>query len=231
MIVFLLSALSLTSAYSPHLSKPTNPPPSLPTRAIDRRTWLATSAAAAPSLLPFYANAAADLKLETFNDATHGFSLKVPADWQQSEQTLPDRRKLSMWRDPTDESTLLFIAYTPVRDDFTSLGSFGSVNEVAAQTIMPKGQIMGVEQDDAAQMLSATSEKSAYLFDYLQSLPTPAGGTTPTHFRTIFALQSGATGGAGSVLVTITAQSPESRYSSQLKPAFDSMIKSYGKSV
>lgn len=49
-----------------------------------------------------------------------------------------------------------------------------------------------------------------------------------THFRTIFALINGATGGAGSILVTATVQTPESMYAEK-KPLFDNIMASYGK--
>ena len=49
-----------------------------------------------------------------------------------------------------------------------------------------------------------------------------------THFRTIFSLTQGATGGAGAVLVTLTAQTPESRYGN-MKSLFDEIVDSYRK--
>jgi hypothetical protein len=201
---------------------------------LERRAWLATAATtAAATLVPLSARAEGTTSLKKFNDAKHGFSLSVPSDWTFSEQTLPDRREILLWQDPSDKSTLLFIAYTPLRDDYTSLGSFGSVETVAAQTILPKGAMMGEPEDPALKMVSATSEKQAYIFDYRHSVPGGQGDSTPvpTHFRTIFSMRQGATGGAGSVLVTITAQTPETRYTSQLQPTFDGMINSYGKSV
>ena len=39
----------------------------------------------------------------------------------------------------------------------------------------------------------------------------------------------GATGGAGAVLVTITAQTLESRYDAETKAMFDEIMNSYGK--
>ncbi len=151
-----------------------------------------------------------------------GFSVSVPSDWTFSDQVLRDRRLL-LWRDPDDDMTALSIAYTSIRDDFTSLASFGSVDQVAAQTILPKGVLAGAEND--AKMLSATSANQAYLFDYQQTVPTG----TPTHFRTLFALQQGATGGAGSLLVAITAQTPEERYG-LLQKSFDAILDSFQKS-
>lgn len=76
-------------------------------------------------------------------------------------------------------------------------------------------------------MLSATSKNQAYYFDYTQLVPD----VQPlTHMRAIFALQQGATGGAGAVLVTVTAQAPQERYESN-KAVFDRIIDSYGKAA
>lgn len=191
---------------------------------ISRRDWLLGSAMAWGLTSPSSAVAAGS-PMETFDDAKLGFSIKLPADWKRSEQLLADRRKLLVWTDPSDPATAVFIAYTSVRDDFTSLGSFGSVDQVAQTAILPKTELMDPNSEVSATMLSAVSQKQAYIFDYKQKV----GSVQPeTHFRTIFALQQGATGGAGAVLVTITAQTPESRYNS-VQQTLDSIIDSYGK--
>lgn len=177
-----------------------------------------------------------------FQDDLVGFQIKAPVQWKKSEQTLPDRRKIILFvndeganNDSTTTTTtasaggggngndkdLMFIAYTPVRDDFTSLSSFGSVDQVAQMTILPKGQIAG--QDSESQMIVAESKKNSYYFDYV-SKPV---GQPKRHFRTIFTLIQGATGGAGSVLVTITLQTTEERYNDRLKPMFDEIMDSY----
>lgn len=184
-----------------------------------RRGWIARCAGAIPAAA--LCKSAHAAKLETYNDQSHGFSVDVPQEWAKTEQKLFDRRKLLLWTAPEDPSINFFAAYTPVRDDFTSLGSFGSVDQVAAQTILPKGQLAG--QEVKAEMLSAKSAKQAYLFDYTQSVP---GVQPATHFRTIFTLKQGATGGAGAVLVTLTAQCPEEKYAAN-KDLFDSIINSY----
>jgi PsbP len=192
-----------------------------------RRDWLTTSLAAPLTTtlaLPLLSNAAEGLT--TFNDPQHGFSISVPTNWPKSEQEISDRRKIIVWGNPIDPKTALFVAYTPVRDDFTSLASFGPVETVAQQTILPKGEFAGFEGVQA-EMLAAESKKSAYFFDYTQQI---ANLQPNTHFRTIFTLQQGATGGAGAVLVTITLQTPEEQYSSY-KSIFDSIMDSYGKSV
>lgn len=162
--------------------------------------------------------------LAEFKDPDCKFSIQMPTSWNASTQSLPDRRKIQLYIDPnSNQKTLVFIAYTPVRDDFTSLGSFGSVDQVAQTTILPKGEIAGAEGVSAT-MLSAESKKNCYFFDYKQTVPNQP----ETHFRTIFTLINGATGGAGGVLVTITAQTPESNYAA-MKPVFDQIIDSYSK--
>jgi PsbP len=187
-----------------------------------RRQWLLGTSAAAFGFVTSSLPATA-ANLETFNDSAHGFSLQIPSKWQASEKEMVDRRKLLVWTDPDDAAIAVFIAYTPVRDDYTSLGSFGSVNQVADQTILPKGKIMDPNSDVSATMLSAVSQKQAYIFDYKQKV----GILQPeTHFRTIFTLKRAAPGAAGSILVTITAQAPEARYSA-VKTTLDTIIDSY----
>lgn len=201
----------------------------------DRRKFLSTLVAS--SAAAFYnvdgaANAAdGTIQFENFVDKDCNFKLNIPSSWETSTQELPDRRKIKFFVDnsmsvPQQDKTLVFIAYTPVRDDFTSLGSFGSVENVAQTTILPKGKLMDEKNESgiSSKMILAESKKNAYMFDYMVKVDG-----TSRHFRTIFALASGATGGAGSVLVTITAQALESEYSSGTKDVFDAIIDSYGK--
>ena len=224
-LLALLPEAPLVAGYS------TNCKPSSASATTDRRGWMhgvasaATAAIVGGSTLPLAAFAELSTsKLTLFEDAKNGFAMKVPQDWIQSERTLPDRRTIRFWADPADTQTFVFVAYTPVRDDFTSLGSFGSVESVADQTILPKGELAGVENIES-KMVAAVSERQAYFFDYQQRVPNVQ---PMTHFRTIFTLQPGATGGAGSILVTITAQTPEERYAF-LKPMFDDMMESFNK--
>ena len=90
------------------------------------------------SVLPLNAMAVENnnLSLETYQDDDCGFKVSVPSNWEKSVQSLRDRRKIVFFTDPSSSSSsdqeknLFFIAYTPVRDDFTSLSSFGSVEQV-----------------------------------------------------------------------------------------------------
>lgn len=193
-----------------------------------RRNFLNLSSLATiaitPPLFPSL-TLAEELSYTTYEDEKIGFQIKTPTNWERSENSLPDRRRIVLFMDKSDssqEKDLMFIAYTPVRDDFTSLSSMGTVDQVGQMTILPKGELAGVESDN--KMLSAVSQKNSYYFDYVSKIP----GQPKRHFRTIFSLAQGATGGAGAVLVTITAQTTEDRYLS-LQKGFDEIIDSYEK--
>ena len=141
------------------------------------RSALAAAAAAASAPLTVLPALAASEKLDTYEMADYGLKIDVPSAWVKSEQSLPDRRKIVLFVDPVtgvegsggDDKTLLFAAYTPVRDDFTSLGSFGSVESVGQMTILPKGSVAMEETESV--MISAESKKNAYIFDYTCKVP------------------------------------------------------------
>ncbi|KAL3827700.1 hypothetical protein ACHAXA_000573 [Cyclostephanos tholiformis] len=180
-----------------------------------------------------------------YEDENYGFRLSVPSSWERSEQTLSGRRKATFFTDPSSTTpgggieTLCIVAYTPVRDDFTSLSSFGSVDEVGQATILPKELAGG--DGSTSNMISATSGRGAYYFDYYVASPTvprdgpdSSGMTTralkPQHFRTVFTLLPPVgNGAAGMTLVTITLQTSEDRYVNDLKGTFDGIIDSYEK--
>lgn len=104
--------------------------------AITRRSWLANTAAvvSAAAFLPANAVLAAD-DLTAYQNQVLNFQISYPSSWEKSVQQLPDRRSITLFIDPTsgEDKTLMFYASTPIRDDFTSLGSFGSVDEVSIQ--------------------------------------------------------------------------------------------------
>ena len=106
---------------------------SMHSTVISRRSWiggLGIATAFSQSLTQIAQ--AADPKLVTYKDEACGFQIDIPAEWEMSEQSLADRRKIVFFIDPSrsEEKTLFFIAFTPLRDDFTSISSFGSVDQV-----------------------------------------------------------------------------------------------------
>ena len=174
-----LSSIALVCAYSPFApaqSRKATIPSVESSETISRRNLLESAAAVGASSLfidPLGVNAEESAGgLVSYEDATYKFSMLVPSDWEKSVQSLPDRRKIILYIKPNSgQKTLLFLAYTPVRDDFTSLGSFGSVDEVGQATILPKSTLAGVEGVES-KMLSSESKKQAYFFDYLQKIST-----------------------------------------------------------
>lgn len=193
---------------------------------VGRRAFLVASAAATFAR-PADASDGGGDKVGYVAYEDRGFRVRVPSGWTRSDQELPDRRRIVLFVDPTtsddaDDKTLLFVAYTSVRDDYTSLSSFGTVEQVGQTTILPKSTL-GMRTEVSSEMLSSEKRKDAYFFDY-----TIAAERQPKrHFRTIFALVPGATGGAGSMLVTITAQTAESKYDGATKAVFDEVFDSY----
>mmetsp|Transcript_32746 Transcript_32746/g.75351 ORF Transcript_32746/g.75351 Transcript_32746/m.75351 type:complete len:264 (-) Transcript_32746:1736-2527(-) len=201
----------------------------------ERRPFLlsfaAFTAAAYPGLFlsPSPATAAVT-ELRPYEDPKWNFRIDVPSAWSETTRELEgsgDRRTLVLFVDPADANTSLFIAYTPIRDDFTTLGSFGDVVSVGETTILPKGAIMGVT-DTAGKMLSAVSKKNAYFYDYVVNIASQP----ERHLRTIFTLQTASDADkipqAGSMLVTITAQTTQDRYESN-RELFEMMVDSYSK--
>ena len=219
---------------------------------LSRRNVLVQSIAAAASttMFPLESNAdtSSPLKLESYVDEDYGFKLSIPSSFTSTVQKLSGRRKAVFFTDENAKDsisgnidTLGFIAYTPMRDDFTSLSSFGSVEEVGQSTILPKSELAGNKED--SKMLSAVSKNNAYYFDYVAkpivatdpgSSASKSGQLTKeletVHFRTIFTLLPLKTdvNTAGLTLVTITFQTTESKYSA-LKTSFDEIISSFGK--
>ena len=105
--------------------------------SITRRNFFVTAGALVTSPLlinPSSAMAANnDDGLTKYEDEQCKFSLQIPSGWERSEQSLPDRRKIVLYVKPdSDKKTLVSLVYTPVRADFTTLGSFGSVDEVSS---------------------------------------------------------------------------------------------------
>ena len=215
-----------------------------------RRNVLTQSitAAGAAAMFPLVsvADDSSTAKLEPYVDSDYNFKLSVPSSFTSTQQKLSGRRKAVFFTDENSKDssgnidTLGFIAYTPMRDDFTSLSSFGSVDEVGQSTILPKSELAGNKED--SKMLSAVSKNNAYYFDYVAKpiVPTDPGSSAaksgqmttelePVHFRTIFTLLPLKDANvAGLTLVTITFQTTEAKYSG-LKSTFDEIISSYGK--
>ena len=106
-------------------------------------------------------------ELETFSDSRYGVSFNLPKGWTATPQELADGRKLVVASDPQDESANVFVAFTPIRPDYSSLGSFGTIDYMAA-TIIPQCGAYGecrFANGDAIEgrMLESAAKGSTYV--------------------------------------------------------------------
>ncbi|CAN0297219.1 unnamed protein product, partial [Ectocarpus fasciculatus] len=65
------------------------------------------------------------------------FSQQVPDGWERSDAEISGRRKIVVYTSPTTPGANAFVAYTPARGDFTTLGSFGTLDQVS-KTVLPE---------------------------------------------------------------------------------------------
>jgi len=213
--------LLLTQTVSPY--NPTNSPQfsrrALFKKNIASSAKVVTSFLAISSLTPPPALASTS-QLKDYIDPNYSFKLSYPSSWVYTTQTLSDRRVLNLFVSPDIFGASAFVSYTPVRDDFTSLGSFGTVEQVGQSTILPKGDLANT--GISSTLLSSTSKNDAYYFDYTVDVNGEV-----KHLRTVFTLV-GKEGNAGKVIVTFTVQCNERDYGA-LKGNFDAIIDSYGK--
>ena len=145
LFTILISLLSKSAAFSPSMSSQHQTVHN--EKVDDRRSFLSniitgTAVVANIPLIvssnPYIANAEeVNDKFTSFKDPNVGFQVQVPSGWTKSEQMLSDRRKIVLFinGDQAEKASedLIFVAYTPVRDDFTSLASFGSVDQVCIE--------------------------------------------------------------------------------------------------
>lgn len=196
-----------------------------------RREFLGKAGAAALSVAlagvasPVYAkDAEAAAGLEKYTDKRYGVSFGLPAGWKATPNELEDGRKLVLATSPGDDSTNIFLAFTPIRPDYTSLGSFGSIDFVG-NTVLPQcGDISypcSFEKGDKinAVMLDKSTVGGNYVYDYtIQEKGGPL-----RHLRSLFTVK--ADGGA-SILVGLTAQCLEPNYAG-MSATFKEVLKSY----
>ena len=121
------------------------------------------------------------MELKQYTDARYGVSFGVPTGWTATPSELSDGRRLVLAADPVDESSNVFIAFTPIRPDYSALGSFGNIDYVA-NTVLPQcgdlSYACSFDKGDNidAKMLSKETVKGNYMYDYtIQSKGGPKG--------------------------------------------------------
>jgi len=188
--------------------------------SLTRRAILAPAVAAA--LLPV--RPARAESLETYTDSRYGVSFDVPAGWTAVPNQLADGRRLVVASDPKDASNNVFIAFTPIRPDYSSLGSFGTIDFVA-NTVLPQcgdlSYACSFKQGDDidAKMLSQSTIKGNYVYDYSIEIK----GGPKRRLQSLFTVQAD---GGSSILVGLSAQSLDSNYGA-LASTFKDVINSY----
>ncbi len=95
------------------------------------------------SSFPAASALAADAAEQSYFDDKYKVSFDhIPGDWVRTDTTIGqnnlDPRRITVFKDPKSEANV-FVAYTPVQPDFTTLTAFGSILDVA-KTIVPKGR-------------------------------------------------------------------------------------------
>ena len=206
---------ALTSAYQ---QRPIREAPA----PISRRSCLALFPIIPTTLITSSARAATDV--QTYEDPKFGVKFEVPASWVRTDSTLGSdaqggggaSRRIILFVDPKDNNNNAFIAYTPVRGDYTSLSSFGTIDYVS-HTIVPEGP--GIESE----LLDSVSKPNSYYFDY-KVKPEP---TEPMRrLKTAFSL---AHSGTADMLVAFTAQTTQETYdtSPAMADVLSSSVKSF----
>lgn len=176
------------------------------TRTVTRRAFIATIPSASLLALPL-SSLANENNLEStkeFIDEDTKTKFLRPASWVESHPELPDRRRLTMFISPVSPDDNLFVSSTPIRDDFTSLASLGSLENVGLGSILPKGELQGTGVE--SRMVNMEQRKSSYYYDY--EITTPDDDQR-RHLRTIFLMKDAK---FGKRLVTFTITMAADRY-------------------
>ena len=134
----------------------------------------------------------------------------VPDKWVQLSGDVSGGRQLVLYADPDNSDTNAFVLITPVRGDYTSLGSFGSI-EVVQATVMPYG--------DGIEYTKVTSEASTgkYTYDYEVSVPSQP----KRHLKTVLMVVS-------DCIVTFNFQALAADYTPDVAKMGAAIVKSFG---
>jgi len=193
---------------------------------VTSRTGLTRRALMVPGLAAAtvgFAQQSTAADLRPFKDSRYGVSFGILAGWEATPNELADGRRLVLASDPSNSDTNIFIAFTPIRPDYSSLGSFGNIDYVASTVIPSCGQngACRFANGDAIEgrMIASSVRKGNYVYDY--TIEQKNGPTR--HLLSLFTVQADA---GASILVSLTAQCLDSNYA-ELAPTFNAVIESY----
>eukprot|EP00631_Chrysoreinhardia_giraudii_P003771 CAMPEP_0197423982 /NCGR_PEP_ID=MMETSP1170-20131217/24002_1 /TAXON_ID=54406 /ORGANISM="Sarcinochrysis sp, Strain CCMP770" /LENGTH=210 /DNA_ID=CAMNT_0042951443 /DNA_START=65 /DNA_END=697 /DNA_ORIENTATION=- len=166
------------------------------------------------ALLPEVAGAAMSEVTVPFAPDVNGEStavatFSVPTEWTKlsdTTQSVVGGRRLVVYASPDDTDWNVFLLLTPIRGDYTSLGSFGTLDAVQ-DTIIPRGD--GID----AQLISSASKSSTYVYEYTLAVPNQP----KRHLKTIFSL-------VADTLVTFNVQALEDTYTPDVAKISESIL-------
>lgn len=159
---------------------------------------------------------AADVRVEFGPDPsgamTGSTSFSVPAEWKLLSDSANENlggRRLVVYSDPDNTDINCFVLITPVRGDYTSLGSFGTLDAVQ-DTVIPKGA--GIESD----LISSASSAGRYTYEYTISVPEQP----KRHLTTVFSLLN-------DNIVSFNVQSRETDFSPDVAKTLGSIVNTF----
>ena len=102
-------------------------------------------------------------------------AFSVPSSWTKLSGGDVGGRTLLLYADPENADTNAFALITPIRGDYTSLGSFGNLETVQA-TVMPPADDIDYE------VIKAEASTGKYIYEYTIAVPDQP----KRHLTTIF---------------------------------------------
>lgn len=143
---------------------------------------------------------------------TMAATFAVPPDWKMLSDTtaaVSGGRRLIVYSSPTDTDWNCFLLLTPVRGDYTSLGSFGTLDSVQ-DTIIPRGE------DIDSKLIASSASSGRYVYEYVISVP----GQPKRHLKTIFTL-------VADTIVTFNIQAREESYTPDVAATSEKIVSSF----
>lgn len=148
----------------------------------------------------------------------------MPPAWKPSVNEMSNGRRLVVFADAADANSNVFLLYTPLQADYTSLGSFGNIDSVATTVLPSCGGAQGscsIEKDGIeSKLVSSKTVKGCYVYDYT----VKQSGQPTRHLLSLLAIKLEE--GRGKSLVTLTAQCVESQHAA-LSKQFSAIVESW----
>lgn len=130
-------------------------------------------------------------------------ALTVPSGWERKEGNAGLQAKTIAWVNTEEKGTNAALVFSPVRPDYTSLGAFGTMEDVE-RFILPAG-VNGKMLGSKAVTLG---DKKAYIFDYLVEPPQQP----VRHLKTLFTLKPQLSTNDAPAIISLTAQTLEENF-------------------